>query len=105
MSLPSTNSLHDTPVENRHQLVAYLEAGNKPREHWLIGTEHERHSFRRDDLRPVPYEGERGIRAVLEMLAQRFGYSPILERGLPIALEKAKTSITLEPGGQIELAG
>ena len=43
-------------------LVAHLENGPKPdRSTWRIGTEHEKFAFYRDTLKPVPYEGERGI--------------------------------------------
>ena len=55
-----------TPIESRDQLVAAIEEGCKPAERWRIGTEHEKFGFRVDDLRPVPYDGPRGIRALLE---------------------------------------
>jgi glutamate--cysteine ligase len=61
------------PITDRRELVAYLEAGCKPKVDWRIGTEHEKFGYTRDDLRPLPYEGERGIRALLEGLATRFG--------------------------------
>ena len=47
MSGPSTPSFE--PIESKAQLVAYLEAGNKPRADWRIGTEHEKFAFRRAD--------------------------------------------------------
>ena len=56
-------------------------------------------------MKPAPYEGEASIRAVLEGLAERFGWTPVEETGRPIALSKNKCSITLEPGGQFELSG
>ncbi len=55
-----------TPIESRDQLVAAIDAGCKPCERWRIGTEHEKFGFYRDSLRPVPYGGPRGIRALLE---------------------------------------
>jgi glutamate--cysteine ligase len=93
------------PITGKAQLVAHLESGCKPRDQWRIGTEHEKFGFTRDDLRPLPYEGERSIRAVLEGLAERFGWTPVVENGNPIALVKDKCNITLEPGGQLELSG
>jgi glutamate--cysteine ligase len=93
------------PVSDRRELVAYLEGGCKPRHAWRIGTEHEKFGFTRDDLRPLPYDGPRGIRALLEGLANRFGWTPVLEDGRPIALKKQGCNITLEPGGQFELSG
>jgi glutamate--cysteine ligase len=71
-----------------------------------MGTEHEKFGYRLDDLRPLPYAGERGIRAILTGLADRFGWRPVIEDGLPIALlDDTGASITLEPGGQLELSG
>lgn len=93
------------PITSKRQLVEHLEAGCKPRTAWRIGTEHEKFGFTREDLRPLPYEGPRGIRALLEGLAARFGWTPVLEDGRPIALTKEGCNITLEPGGQFELSG
>jgi glutamate--cysteine ligase len=93
------------PITNKRQLVEYLEQGCKPRAAWRIGTEHEKFGFTADDLRPLPYDGPRGIRVLLEGLAARFGWQPVLENGNPIALTKQGSNITLEPGGQLELSG
>lgn len=90
------------PITDKRQLVAYLEAGCKPRERWRIGTEHEKFVFRRRDLRRADYES--GIRPLLEGLT-RFGWKPVLENGNPIALSQGEASISLEPGGQLELSG
>jgi len=91
-------------LTDKAQLIAYLEAGCKPADDWRIGTEHEKFCFSLDDFRPLPYEGERGIRALLEGL-QRFGWSPVSEHGKVIALAKNGASVSLEPGGQVELSG
>ncbi len=97
------------PIESRDELIAYLEAGCKPRQDWRIGTEHEKIGFRRDDLRPVPYENERSIQALLLGVAERFGWEPVMEAGNVVALKdpccEHGGSITLEPGGQFELSG
>ena len=93
-------------VESRQELVEYLASGCKPAEQWKLGTEHEKFGYTLDDLRPLPYEGERGIRAVLTALAEQFGWNPVLEDGRIIALsDETGASITLEPGGQLELSG
>ena len=91
-------------VNDKRELVAYLERGAKPLQDWRIGTEHEKFGYSLDDLRPLPYEGPAGIRAVLEGLG-RFGWRPVLEEGKVIALEMEGQAITLEPGGQLELSG
>ena len=99
-------SAHSPPVASRDDLVAYLESGCKPESRWRLGTEHEKFGYTMDDLRPLPYEGPRGIRVVLTRLAEDFGWQPVLEDGQPIALlDETGASITLEPGGQLELSG
>ena len=61
--------------------------------------------FRLDNYKPLPYEGDVGIQALLTGL-QRFGWKPVLESGNVIALSgNSGASITLEPGGQFELSG
>ncbi len=93
------------PITSKRQLIDYLAAGEKPPADWRIGTEHEKFGFTWSDLRPLPYEGERGIRALLEGLSRDFGWTAIAEAAGPVALTKEGCSITLEPGGQFELSG
>ena len=101
-----TPSASSKPVESRDELVAYLESGCKPESAWRMGTEHEKFGYTRDDLRPLPYAGERSIHAILSGLAENFDWEPVLEDGQPIALlDDTGASITLEPGGQLELSG
>lgn len=95
----------ETPVESVDALVDYLRGGEKPPERWRIGTEHEKIGLREDDLTPVPYEGPRGIRVLLEAIADADAWDSISEAGNVIELRKAGASITLEPGGQLELSG
>lgn len=94
-----------SPVTTRDELVAYLESGEKPRSRYRVGTEHEKIGLRADDLRPVTYEGERGIGALLESIAREDDWTRVFEGPNLIALEKNGASITLEPGGQLELSG
>jgi glutamate--cysteine ligase len=102
MSAPPSSS--GEPITSKRQLVEWFEMGCKPPEAWRIGTEHEKFVFRRSDLRPVPYEGKDGISALLKGM-ERFDWEPIAEDGNPIALRRGAASITLEPGGQLELSG
>ncbi|MCE2390122.1 MAG: glutamate--cysteine ligase [Proteobacteria bacterium] len=92
-------------LTRREQMVDYIRAGETPREQWRVGTEHEKLGLSLDTLEPVPYSGPRGIRALLEVLHRDYGFDPLLEEGNLIGLERQGTSITLEPGGQLELAG
>ncbi len=102
MSAPPTSP--GAPITDPRQLAAWFEAGCKPVEDWRIGTEHEKFAFRLSDLRPLPYEGPDGIGALLQGLT-RFGWAPVEENGKVIALSKGLASISLEPGGQVELSG
>ena len=95
----------DAPVESVEQLVEYLRSGEKPPERWRVGTEHEKIGLRADDRTPVPYEGPRGIGALLEAIAVQDGWTRQAEAGNTIALVRDGASITLEPGGQLELSG
>jgi len=92
------------PITHRQQLIQYLADGCRKPEDWRIGTEHEKFVFRLGSFEPVPYDGPGGIRALLEGMG-RFGWEPVFEDGNPIALLKGDCAITLEPGGQVELAG
>jgi glutamate--cysteine ligase len=98
------------PIESRRDLVQWIAEGEKPASAYRIGTEHEKFGFHTDDLTPLPYEGPRGIRALLEEMIKRFGWEPILEGENIIALKRPKGdpmggNISLEPGGQFELSG
>ena len=55
-----------TPLQSRDELVAWFEAGSKPPSEFRIGTEHEKTPFTLEGRQPVPYEGARGIGALLE---------------------------------------
>jgi glutamate--cysteine ligase len=96
-------------VRSRDDLVAWIAEGEKPRGDWRVGTEHEKFVFHTGDLTPVPYAGERSIRALMEALIARFGWEPIMEGDNIIALKRADGdpggTISLEPGGQFELSG
>jgi len=101
-----TSSTSNEYVESRDELVAYLESGCKPPSRWKLGTEHEKFGYTIDDLRPLPYAGQRGIQAILNALAERYEWQPIHEDDQVIALvDKSGATITLEPGGQLELSG
>ncbi|MDD0928775.1 glutamate--cysteine ligase [Xylella fastidiosa] len=102
MSSPS--HITEIPITNRAQLVEVLASGEKPASQWRIGTEHEKFGFRLDDLRPPTFDDERGIEALLTGMT-RFGWTPVQEHDRTIALLRGDTSITLEPAGQLELAG
>ena len=96
-----------TPIERRDELVDWLAQGVKPKSRFRIGTEHEKFAFTLEGHRPVPYEGQRGIRALLEGMQHLLGWQPIVEGGNVIGLHDVTGggAISLEPGGQFELSG
>ncbi len=96
-----------TPIGARAELVEWIASGEKSREAWRLGTEHEKVPFYRDGHAPVPYDGERGIRSLIEGMRRLTGWQPILDGDNPIGLadEEGGGAISLEPGGQFELSG
>jgi len=102
MSIPQSGG---GPIEDMSQLAQYLEDGCKPETDWRIGTEHEKFGYCKDTLKPLPYEGERSIKTMLEGLRDTFNWAPVLEQGNIIGLEKDGANVSLEPGGQLELSG
>jgi glutamate--cysteine ligase len=102
MSIPQSGG---GPIERREQLAEYLESGNKPASEWRIGTEHEKFGYCQDSLKPLPYDGERSILAVLTALRDAHAWAPLEEGGKLIGLTKDGANISLEPGGQLELSG
>jgi glutamate--cysteine ligase len=96
------------PIRRRDDLVAPFAAACKPRDLWKIGPEMEKFGLLEGSKRPLPYVGDPGVLNVLEGLAQQFGWSPWREQpgGPVVALTReGGASVTLEPGGQLELSG
>ena len=102
MSIPQSGG---GPIERHEQLAELLAKGCKPKEDWRIGTEHEKFGYCKDTHKPLPYEGERSIHAVLSGLRDRFGWAPVEEDGKLIGLNKGLANVSLEPGGALELSG
>ncbi|MCG7573943.1 glutamate--cysteine ligase [Phaeobacter sp. CNT1-3] len=102
MSIPQSGG---GPIEHHDQLAEYLASGCKPKDDWRIGTEHEKFGYCKDTLKPLPYEGARSIKAVLEALRDRHGWAPVEEGGNLIGLTKDGANVSLEPGGALELSG
>lgn len=102
MSGPSEGDA--TPITSVREMVEHIAGGAKPRADWRLGTEHEKIAFRKTDLAPPPYEGESGIRALLEGIAET-GWQPVRDAGNVIGLKRGIANVSLEPGGQVELSG
>src|ERR1051325_10795872 len=87
------------PIESRADLLSVFEGGEKPRENWRIGTEHEKFVYRMSDHGAPSYDEPGGIRDLLTGLTQ-FGWKPVVENGNVIALAGEDGNVSLEPAGQ-----
>ncbi len=96
-----------TPIRTVAEMADYLAAGNKPKEKFRIGTEHEKFVFFTADNSPVPYFGDASISALLNGMQAKTGWEPIMDAGNIIGLAEPSGmgAISLEPGGQFELSG
>jgi glutamate--cysteine ligase len=104
MSTRTVSDNNDPIIEHRSQLAEPMTAGEKPRDRWRIGTEHEKFVYRQADLRAPSYDEQGGIRDLL-MALTRYGWEPVIEGGHVIALSGADGTVSLEPAGQLELSG
>ena len=94
-------------LNDRNTLIESISTGEKPKEKWRIGSEHEKFTFYKDSFEPVPYEGERGIERLLLGMEGLLGWKRIEDKGKIIGLVDPIEggAISLEPGGQFELSG
>ena len=102
MSIPQSGG---GPVSSKADLVGYFAEGCKPASDWRIGTEHEKFGYLEDTRAPLPYDGPRSVRAVLQGMIDRFGWEPVHEGDHLIGLVRDGANVSLEPGGQLELSG
>ncbi len=95
------------PIRRRDDLLVPFTEACKPRGEWRIGPEMEKFGLIEATRRPLPYLGEQSVLHVLEYLVEHHGWVPEREHdgGPIIALMRGGASITLEPGGQLELSG
>ena len=91
-------------IESRDDLLSVFAGGEKPREAWRIGTEHEKFVYRMDDHRAPSWDEPGGVRNLLTGLTE-FGWEPVMEGGKIIALKGVDGNVSLEPAGQFELSG
>ena len=94
------------PIESPSDLYDYFVRGAKPKSDWRLGTEIELIGVSTDMADfgdAIPYGGGRGIGAVLQELSAS-GWTPVQEGEHIIALAQGGAQITIEPGGQLELA-
>jgi glutamate--cysteine ligase len=102
-TIPASKKTSPT-IESRDQLIASFAGGEKPKDAWRIGTEHEKFVYANGDHHAPSYDEPSGIRALLGELEQ-YGWKPVMEGGNAIAMSGPDGSISLEPAGQFELSG
>ena len=104
MSTRTATGGDDPVIENRDQLVAPMQRGEKPESRWRIGTEHEKLVYCVQDHHAPSYDEPCGIRDMLLALTE-FGWEPVEENGRVIAMAGSDGTVSLEPAGQLELSG
>ncbi|HEX8643139.1 MAG TPA: glutamate--cysteine ligase [Allosphingosinicella sp.] len=104
MTTRSESDRFDPPIESREDLLRPFVKGEKPKDRWRIGTEHEKFVYRGADHRAPSYDEPGGIRDLLTAMTE-FGWKPVEENGTVIALSGEDGAISLEPAGQLELSG
>lgn len=88
MSTRQVSDRNDPVIERREDLVVPMAKGEKPRENWRIGTEHEKFVYAQSDHHAPSYDEKGGILNLLVAL-QDYGWEPIEEGGKIIALSGA----------------
>jgi len=91
-------------ITDRAQLIDSFARGEKPKNRWRIGTEHEKFVYSTKDLHAPSWDEPGGIRDLLLGLTE-YGWQPVEESGNVIALSGPDGTISLEPAGQLELSG
>ncbi|HYG69875.1 MAG TPA: glutamate--cysteine ligase, partial [Anaeromyxobacteraceae bacterium] len=68
--------VHESPrVRDAAELGAWFRRHERPRAGWKIGLEHEKVAIRAGSREPIPYEGPRGVAALLRGFG-RWEYEP-----------------------------
>lgn len=86
-------------------LKQYFIDGCKRSDDLQVGVEWEKIGVCKDSGKAIGYSGPRGVETIFKKLMDRFGWQGVYSKQNIIALKKQAASITLEPGGQIELSG
>ena len=89
-------------INNPQQLSDFLLRGARPRDEWGVGLETEKLVVDRYTGEAVGYER---IRELLSRLDGVGGWQGVYEQERLIGLQGKRSSVTLEPGGQLELSG
>ncbi|TPG39025.1 glutamate--cysteine ligase [Sphingomonas koreensis] len=104
MTTKTVTDTHAAVITDRSHLIQSFARGEKPKDRWRIGTEHEKFVYSTRDYHAPSYDEPGGIRDLLMGLTE-FGWTPVEENGNVIAMTGPDGAISLEPAGQFELSG
>jgi len=91
----------DSPVCEA-DLIAYFADGCKSPARWRVGAEFEKFALDRTTGKQIGFDS--GIESRLCQLAERFDWEPHEEGGRITTLTRGGSTISVEPGGQVELS-
>ncbi|SHJ67940.1 glutamate--cysteine ligase [Malonomonas rubra DSM 5091] len=100
--LPFASDKHAQLIDAPQQLKEFLLRGARPRKDWGVGLESEKLVVDRQTGEVASYERIRDLLARLEGVG---GWEGSYEGEHLLGLQGKRSSITLEPGGQLELSG
>ena len=84
---------------NIDKILQWFKDGEKKKDDWLIGTEHEKFLFKKNIFKRLSYEDLNGIKFILNKISEEEDWEKILENNNLIGLKhKSGSSISLEPG-------
>jgi glutamate--cysteine ligase len=89
-------------ISSRDDLLAWLRSGSRPRQDWGIGLETEKLVLDAETGEAASYAQ---VRALLAQLEGTAGWQGIYDGEALIGLQGKRSSVTLEPGVQLELSG
>ena len=92
----------NTEIISTEQLVEWFKLGNKKKEDWKVGTEHEKFAynyFKEDNFfRPVDYESKNGIESFLKEIS-KYGWNEVHEEGKIVEKDPVKAKEYLKRAG------
>ncbi len=92
----------DRPIESTDALITYLTGGERPQHQWGIGAESEKQVVIRDTGEAASYKN---LQTLLQTLEKEPEWQRLNDGEALVGLKGIDSSVTLEPGGQLELSG
>src|SRR5690606_16295054 len=90
--------------EKLETLVRYIRQGEKETADFKLGLELEHFLLQEESFQAVSYTGEKGVEGFLKALMEEGSWEGIYEGNNLLGLKGKDISITLEPGGQLEIS-